>query len=179
MRPKLSALLAASLLLFACAGTYTLKEGEPTALVRFKVLGDQPTYFRHVPEPLCPESTDKRLAAFIPILGEQSSEVRMIGSTGVPSRYVYERAVSAGKPLYMLASSQRFSTPYSPGYSCSVGLRVVLEPGLQYEVIYELDQRSCTVRMWQLTQDGQEVSRSVPQDLKFFPVRSTKDFCGK
>ncbi|WP_374674154.1 hypothetical protein [Ideonella sp.] len=171
--------LIGAAMLAGCAGTYSLREGEPKAYVRLRATGDEPTFFRHIPEPLCPEATVNRLAAFAMPFGEQLSEIRMLGSTGQPSRYVYERAVTAGKPFHMLVYSQEISTAYNPGYSCHVGVKVTFQPEHHYEVTYEQERSSCRVRVWELTQAGSDVQKHPVRNAQYFQARSAKDFCGR
>jgi hypothetical protein len=165
-------------LLGGCAGTYTLKEGQPKAFVRFTTNAD-PTSFWHVPQPLCTESPGNLLASFHTLSGKQLSEIRMLGSTGVAEEKIYERAVAAGEPTYILAKSEIYSTAYNPGHRCSLGVRVLFQPDHHYEVAFDLTQSQCRVRISELVKASEGVVRTPERSARSFPARYTKDFCGR
>jgi hypothetical protein len=173
----IAALLALGL--SGCAGTYTIKNGEPTALVRFTTNAPDSTIFREVPEPLCDPAQGNNMAVFTMFTAKHRPDVQMLGAAPRPNENTYQRAVGAAKPLYMLASTFDAAGPGAPGGSCSVGLRWQPVPGHQYEIGYELDQRGCRVRVAELVQTETGVERRVDPSVRFIRARYTKDFCGQ
>lgn len=165
-------------LISGCAGTYTLKEGQPKAFVRFTTNAD-PTSFWEVPQPLCSESPGNLLASFYMLKGKQLSDVRMLGSTGVPEAQVYERAVAAGEPTYILAKSEVYATAYNPGHRCSLGVGVLFQPDHHYEVSFDLSQSQCRVRIFELVPGVDGVTKRPERSARSFPAQYTKDFCGR
>lgn len=167
-----------SLSLSGCAGTYTLKDGEPTALVRFTTNAPDSTMFREVPQPLCNPSQGNNMASFTMFKDKHRADVEMLPTSGRANESTYQRAIGAGKPLYILASTFQAAGPGTPGLRCSVGLRWQPVPGHQYELGYELDQGGCRVRVSELVQTTTGVDRRVDDSVRFIRARYTEDFCG-
>ena len=135
-------------------------------------------FYRTIDRTTCPDPRSASLASFSSTFQEQLSDVRMLGSSGKPERYQFERIVAAGKPFYILAGSQKFATSvYDPGYVCTLGIGVTFKPDHHYEVEFELERSSCRVRIWELTRSGAHLQRVPEPSAYSFPARYDSHLC--
>lgn len=175
--------ITALLMLFLLIGCsvmtpYVIPDGQPTAFVRFKRMGDYVTYFRTINPTTCPAPTVNNLALFGWPHPGQLSEFRMIGSSDKPSADQFERMVAAGEPTLIFAGSDKAATSvYDPGYICTLGMQIIFKPDHHYEVEYELGRSACRINAWELKADGSDIRREPVMIAKSFPAKSTKDLC--
>lgn len=176
--PSLSILALPALVGCATPFSYSVPEGQPRAYVRFKTMGEYYTYFWTIDRASCPDARSASLAAFSWTFQEALSDVRMLGSSGKPDKYLYERVVAADKPFYILGGSEKFATSVNdPGYVCSLGVGVTFKPEHHYEVEFALEAARCRVRVWELTQSGDDLIRLPEPSAYSFPARYPKHLC--
>jgi hypothetical protein len=60
-----------------------------------------------------------------------------------------------------------------------MGLDVTFKPEYHYEVAFELLQSQCRVNVWELVGTPAGIEKRPVVNVRRFPARYTRDFCGR
>jgi hypothetical protein len=145
------------------------------------------THFWRIGQEGCPKAVKREHIAgtgpgpLIMVDGAEASKVQMLGSSTNPEKYVRERLIPAGKPLYYELNAESVAVQYVPGFSCTNAGVFMPRTGAEYELTYNVTYmgQECSVRVVELVSGaGGQVERVPVHDWKvFYPARNDKDYC--
>ena len=172
--------LTALLLTSACATNYLPPPNSDVSLVRFSVKNigaEENAYFLSVrPGPDCKNSVGQSLARLGAAIGNNRvSPTRMIGSTGKPSRLVYERPLESGADIRVFAYWQEPYNPYGRYYSCAVGAKLDLIKGKQYELAFDT-RMPCDLHLYELSESSAGI-KMEETPIRIISVEQSTDLC--
>lgn len=168
-----------SLFLTACATPYTVPTNAEKAMLRL-VSNDTYTRFSHIDVDTCPDPKSTELAKMGTLYPNETSSLKMYGTSKASEARIMERYIEANKPFNMLLHSWMVPVQYVPGYDCKIGIEFTPEPGKQYEANYIYEKNKCNVVLYSLVASGSDSFERIPEPThKKLHAWMNKDFCRK